>query len=89
MGIANVRKIIAVNPSTSGGGGGATPTASTGQTPSFGSAQPQQTPTMNLNNGQTQSASYQTKERVIVVDYNDISDKGKELEKSRQMVTLA
>jgi hypothetical protein len=88
MGIANVRKIIAVNPSTSGGGG-STPTASTGQIPSFGSAQPQQTPTMNLNNGQTQSASYQTKERVIVVDYNDISDKGKELEKSRQMVTLA
>jgi hypothetical protein len=88
MGIANVRKIIAVNPSTSGGGG-STPTASTGQAPSLGSAQPQQTPTMNLNNGQTQSASYQTKERVIVVDYNDISDKGKELEKSKQMVTLA
>jgi hypothetical protein len=88
VGIANVRKILSVQPSTSGGGG-STPTASTGQAPSFGSAQPQQTPTMNLNNGQTQSASYQTKERVIVVDYNDISDKGKELEKSKQMVTLA
>ena len=88
MGIANVRKILAVQPSTSGGGG-STPTASTAQAPSFGSAQPQQTPTMNLNNGQSQSASYQTKERVIVVDYNDITDKGKELEKSRQMVTLA
>lgn len=88
VGIANVRKILAVQPSTSGGGG-STPTASTAQAPSFGSAQPQQTPTMNLNNGQSQSASYQTKERVIVVDYNDITDKGKELEKSRQMVTLA
>lgn len=88
MGIANVRKILAVNPSTSGGGG-STPTASTAQAPSFGSAQPQQTPTMNLNNGQSQSASYQTKERVIVVDYNDITDKGKELDRSREMVTLA
>jgi hypothetical protein len=68
---------------TSGGGVKSTPTTS------LGKEEPQQTPTMNLNNGQTQSASYQTKERVIVVDYNDISDKGKELEKSRKMVTLA
>jgi hypothetical protein len=87
-GISSAKGIVSGG--ASGGGGGASGGgAKSTPTTSFGKEEPQQTPTMNLNNGQTQSASYQTKERVIVVDYNDISDKGKELEKSKQMVTLA
>jgi hypothetical protein len=88
MGIANVRKILAVQPgststpSASGGGGG--------QMPSFGSPQVQQTPQMNLNNGIGQNAGGdRMRERVIVVDYHDIQDKGNELQMSQQKVTLA
>jgi hypothetical protein len=88
MGVANVRKILAVQPgststpSAAGGGGG--------QMPSFGSAQTQQTPQMNLNNGVGQNAGGEgMRERVIVVDYHDIQDKGNELQMSQQRVTLA
>jgi hypothetical protein len=88
-GISSAKGIVSGGASASGGGGASGGGVKSTPTTSLGKEEPQQTPTMNLNNGQTQSASYQTKERVIVVDYNDISDKGKELEKSRQMVTLA
>jgi hypothetical protein len=71
-----------------GGGGGATGGAS--QTPSMGQQQVQQTPQMNLNNGIGQSAGGKgMRERVIVVDYHDIQDKGNELQMSQQRVTLA
>jgi hypothetical protein len=71
-----------------GGGGGATGGAS--QTPSMGQQQVQQTPQMNLNNGVGQNAGGEgMRERVIVVDYHDIQDKGNELQMSQQRVTLA
>lgn len=72
-----------------GGGGGAA--ASGGSTPSVGMGQSQQmqTPQMNLNNGQTQTAQSTNKERVFVVDYMDIQDKGNELQMSQQKVILA
>lgn len=74
---------------SAGGGGGAT--ASGGSTPSVGMGQSQQmqTPQMNLNNGQTQTAQSTNKERVFVVDYMDIQDKGNELQMSQQKVILA
>lgn len=87
MGVANVRKILAVQP-----GSTSTPSAAGGggQMPSFGSAQTQQTPQMNLNNGVGQNAGGEgMRERVIVVDYHDIQDKGNELQMSQQRVTLA
>jgi hypothetical protein len=91
MGIANVRKILSTDPTkgsgtpSASGGGGSVPT------PSFGMAQqPQQTPNMNINNGVTQNAGGQTmRERVIVVDYHDIQNKGNELQMTQQKVTLA
>ena len=88
MGIANVRKILAVD--NSGNGGGGTPSATGGQAPSFGSPQQApQTPNMNLNNGIEQNAGGSVKrEKVIVVDYHDIQDKGNELNKMKQKVTL-
>jgi hypothetical protein len=71
-----------------GGGGGATGGAN--QTPSMGQQQVQQTPQMNLNNGVGQNAGGEgMRERVIVVDYHDIQDKGNELQMSQQRVTLA
>jgi hypothetical protein len=71
-----------------GGGGGAAGGAS--QTPSMGQQQVQQTPQMNLNNGVGQNAGGEgMRERVIVVDYHDIQDKGNELQMSQQRVTLA
>lgn len=89
MGIANVRKILQTDnsggatsaPSMSGGGG---------QAPSFGSAMtPPTTPQMNFNNGQNQSAGGQSmKEKVMVVDYHDIKDKGNELYSLQNKVSL-
>lgn len=89
MGIANVRKILAVEPKK-GGGGAPSGSGSGGQAPSFGSPQTQETPQMNLNTGVNQTASSTAnRERVIVVDYHDIADKGNELQKRNQKVTLA
>jgi hypothetical protein len=56
----------------------------------MGQQQVQQTPQMNLNNGVGQNAGGEgMRERVIVVDYHDIQDKGNELQMSQQRVTLA
>jgi hypothetical protein len=88
MGIANVRKILTVNPKSSGGapsaGGGAS-------MPNLGGAQQgPQTPQMNLNNSQAQTAQSNSKrEKVMVVDYHDIQDKGNELQMMNNKVTLA
>jgi hypothetical protein len=88
MGIANVRKILTVNPKSSGSapspGGG-------GSMPNFGSAQQgPQTPQMNLNNSQEQTAQSNSKRnKVMVVDYHDIQDKGNELQMMNNKVTLA
>ena len=89
LGIANVRKILSVDPTK--GSGTPTPTSAGGQMPSMGSLQSQmQTPQMNLNNGVGQNAGGDSmRERVIVVDYHDIQDKGNELQMSQQRVTLA
>ena len=91
MGIANVRKILSVQPSTSGGGGSAPSAAGGGSAPSFGSMTSQSTPQMNLNNNTAQqnAGGESNRERVIVVDYHDIQNKGNELEMSNQRVTLA
>ena len=55
----------------------------------MGQSQQMQTQQMNLNNGQTQTAQSTNKERVFVVDYMDIQDKGNELQMSQQKVILA
>jgi len=72
--------------SAGGGGGGAT-----GQTPSMGQQQQNQsTPQMNLNNGIEQNAGgSKMRERVIVVDYTDIQNAGNSLDSMKQKVTLA
>ena len=61
------------------------------QTPSFGSPQDQQqTPNLNLNDGIEQNAGGAVKrEKVMVVDYTDIEDKGNELIKLDEKFTLA
>jgi hypothetical protein len=89
MGIANVRKILSVQPQN--GGGSAPSAASGGSAPSFGSMTSQSTPQMNLNNNTAQqnAGGESNRERVIVVDYHDIQNKGNELEMSNQRVTLA
>jgi hypothetical protein len=88
MGIANVRKILSVQPQN---GGGSAPSAAGGSAPSFGSMTSQSTPQMNLNNNTAQqnAGGESNRERVIVVDYHDIQNKGNELEMSNQRVTLA
>lgn len=90
-GVAQIKKIKSTTfdgGGASGGGGG----EAMGGGASFGSAlQTPQTPQMNLNqNTGLQSAGGESKkERVIVVDYNDISEKGNELQNMKQRVTLA
>ncbi len=70
---------------TSGGGATSTPTAS------FGSVQQaEQTPTMNINEGINQNAGGSTmREKVMVVDYTDIQNKGNELVQVENSFTLA
>jgi len=72
----------------SGGGGGGSTSA---QTPSMGGMQQgSQTPQMNLNNSQAQTAQSNSKrEKVMVVDYHDIQNKGNELQMMNNKVTLA
>lgn len=75
---------------SSGGGGASAPSMGGGVgIPSMGGNQTQQTPQMNLNNGVEQNASSTKRERVIVVDYHDIADKGNQLQMMNQKVTLA
>jgi len=70
---------------TSGGGATSTPTAS------FGSVQQaEQTPNMNLNEGIDQNAGgSKLREKVMVVDYTDIQNKGNELVQVENSFTLA
>lgn len=70
---------------TSGGGATSTPAAS------FGSVQQaEQTPTMNLNEGIDQNAGgSKLREKVMVVDYTDIQNKGNELVQVKNSFTLA
>ena len=72
----------------SGGGGGGSTSA---QTPSIGGMQQgPQTPQMNLNNSQAQTAQSNSKrDKVMVVDYHDIQNKGNELQMMNNKVTLA
>jgi hypothetical protein len=77
------------NGGASGGGGGASMGGAS--MPSMGGIQQaSQTPQMNLNNSAEQTAQSSSKrEKVIVVDYHDIQDKGNELQMMNNKVTLA
>ena len=87
----NSAKGIASGGGASGGGGGGNSGGSTAQTPSMGGIQQgPQTPQMNLNNSQEQTAQSNSKRnKVMVVDYHDIQDKGNELQMMNNKVTLA
>ena len=79
-GLQGAKSINASTPvDTSGGGGGDVSTASMGNR--------QTTPTMNLNNGVEQNAGGGVN-RVTVVDYTDIQEKGNELSKLQSRVSL-
>ena len=85
MGLANVRKIVAV----SDNGGGSNSPANV-QTPNFGTAMtPQSTPKMFVNNNGANAGGEGYKQKVMVVDYHDIKQKGNELFNLKQKVTLA
>ena len=80
-----------IGTSFTGGGGGGNSGGSTAQTPSMGGIQQgPQTPQMNLNNSAEQTAQSNSKRnKVMVVDYHDIQDKGNELQMMNNKVTLA
>ena len=90
---SNIAKIASARFGGSGGGGGNTPppTSPSGAMPSMGgNQQGSQTPQMNLNNSQEQTAQSNSKRnKVMVVDYHDIQDKGNELQMMNNKVTLA
>ena len=91
---ANIAKIASARygGGASGGGGGAPSGAGGGGSmPSMGGMQQgPQTPQMNLNNSQQQTAQSNSKrDKVMVVDYHDIQDKGNELQMMNNKVTLA
>jgi hypothetical protein len=91
---ANIAKIASAKygGGASGGGGGAAPGGGGGGAmPSMGGIQQgPQTPQMNLNNSQAQTAQSNSKrDKVMVVDYHDIQDKGNELQMMNNKVTLA
>lgn len=73
-----------------GGGGGVSSSGggdSSFSTPSLGGRQDNQTPSMNLNNGVEQNAGGSVN-RVTVVDYTDIQNKGTQLNKLQNRVSL-
>jgi hypothetical protein len=90
---ANIAKIASARYSggASGGGGAASGGGGGGAMPSMGGIQQgPQTPQMNLNNSQEQTAQSNSKRnKVMVVDYHDIQDKGNELQMMNNKVTLA
>jgi hypothetical protein len=89
---ANIAKIASARFGGGGGGGGAAPGGGGGGAmPSMGGIQQgPQTPQMNLNNSQEQTAQSNSKRnKVMVVDYHDIQDKGNELQMMNNKVTLA
>jgi hypothetical protein len=90
----NSAKTIASGGGGGGGGGGNTPPSvggGGGAMPSMGGMQQgSQTPQMNLNNSAEQTAQSNSKrDKVMVVDYHDIQDKGNELQMMNNKVTLA
>jgi hypothetical protein len=90
---ANIAKIASARYSggASGGGAAASGGGGGGAMPSMGGIQQgPQTPQMNLNNSQEQTAQSNSKRnKVMVVDYHDIQDKGNELQMMNNKVTLA
>jgi hypothetical protein len=85
MGLANVRKIVAVSDQ----GGGSDSPANV-QMPNFGTATtPQSTPQMFVNNNGANAGGEGFKQKVMVVDYHDIKQKANELFSMKQKVTLA
>jgi hypothetical protein len=91
---ANIAKIASAKygGGASGGGGATAPSGGGGGAmPSMGGMQQgPQTPQMNLNNSQEQTAQSNSKrDKVMVVDYHDIQDKGNELQMMNNKVTLA
>jgi hypothetical protein len=90
-GLTSAKGIASGGGGASSGGGGNTSSGGGGQTPSMGGIQqPNQTPQMNINNSQEQTAQSSSKrEKVMVVDYHDIQDKGNELQMMNNKVTLA
>jgi hypothetical protein len=89
---ANIAKIASARFGGGGGGGAATSGGGGGGAmPSMGGIQQgPQTPQMNLNNSQEQTAQSNSKRnKVMVVDYHDIQDKGNELQMMNNKVTLA
>jgi len=90
-GLTSAKGIASGGGGASSGGGGNTSSGGGGQTPSMGGIQqPNQTPQMNINNSQEQTAQSSSKrEKVMVVDYHDIQNKGNELQMMNNKVTLA
>jgi hypothetical protein len=92
---ANIAKIASARYGGGGGGGGGATAPSAGggggAMPSMGGMQQgSQTPQMNLNNSQAQTAQSNSKrDKVMVVDYHDIQNKGNELQMMNNKVTLA
>jgi hypothetical protein len=91
---SNIAKIASARFGGSGGGGGggaASGGGGGGAMPSMGGIQQgSQTPQMNLNNSQEQTAQSNSKrDKVMVVDYHDIQNKGNELQMMNNKVTLA
>jgi hypothetical protein len=91
---ANIAKIASAKygGGASGGGGATAPSGGGGGAmPSMGGMQQgPQTPQMNLNNSQAQTAQSNSKrDKVMVVDYHDIQNKGNELQMMNNKVTLA
>ena len=89
---ANIAKIASARFGGGGGGGAATSGGGGGGAmPSMGGIQQgPQTPQINLNNSQEQTAQSNSKRnKVMVVDYHDIQDKGNELQMMNNKVTLA
>lgn len=87
FGIANVRSILSTpdiaTGAPSGGGSSFTP-------PTLGSSSgnASTTPSMNLNDGVEQNAGGAVERKVMVVDYTDIENKGKEVNKLQNRVSL-
>lgn len=85
---ANAKQVLssAPGPSASGGGG----SVSAPSAPNIG--QPQETPTMNFNDNDSQEqnagGAVKRQEKVMVVDYFDIEEKGNEVTQLQQRVML-
>jgi hypothetical protein len=86
FGLANVRSILTTpdvaTSAPSGGGASFAP-------PSFGTrSESNTTPAMNINDSPEQNAGGSVNRQVMVVDYTDIANKGKEVNKLQNRVSL-